>query len=132
MNLFARILREASEDTIHKLSQEYEKLGLFTNTAESHNETALDVSDTEDFEYYWKDNHHTGMFIRFTGPNSAHVNTIVIAARDRGKGLAEKLIRLLIDTCDIDSLEIADYSDGFWKHIETKFPDVKFTYEDIG
>jgi hypothetical protein len=88
---------------------------------------AIEASDNSEFDYYVKDPRHTGFFATLN-ETSFHVNTIVIAAKDRGKGLAKKIIDAVMKTKP-KRIEFSDESGGFWKKMESLYPDVEFCYE---
>jgi GNAT superfamily N-acetyltransferase len=98
---------------------------------------ALDVADNSDFDYFWKSPAHTGLFLRTRFDEASrgyivHVNSLVVAKSDRGKGLGKKLVSMIVEEFgeDLSAIEISDESMGFWEHIEELFPSLRIVYED--
>jgi hypothetical protein len=151
------VLREFywGDDKIKKLATEYKDMGFYVSEHRDTGDPFIEVADNPDKDYYWKSPEHTGMFVRFREESVdrsrkgrekfekwldsdrdeivvAHINTIVVASKDRGKGLSSKLIKKLIDVMSPDVIEVSDMSGGFWKRFESKHPEIVIWYEDTG
>jgi hypothetical protein len=127
-----------SNHYIKKLAYYYESLGFFTRILPPQPDPALDIADNEDFDYDWQHPDHSGMFL-YIYPNynedvrfTVHINSIVIAKNRQGTGLAGKMVDGLVKIMgyDLESIEFSDYSKGFWKKMEEKYPKIKFVFED--
>jgi ribosomal protein S18 acetylase RimI-like enzyme len=155
MRLFEKVLREFywGDEQIEELSNEYREMGFYVGLASDRGDPFIDVSDNPEQDYYYKSPEHTGMFVRFrqeridrsrTGREKflkwldsdedeiivAHVNSIVVAKKDRGTGIAERLLTKMIEVMRPDVVEISDESGGFWKRFASKHPEVEVWFED--
>jgi len=130
-----------SDHYIRELKEFYESLGLKVKVIKQENMApALDVADNSKFEYNWQSDKNTGMFFYFFDEQigdevkySVHINSIVIAKRNRGTGLASKMIRGLVDIFGEDLREITldDMSNSdFWKFMEKKHNHINWVIEE--
>jgi GNAT superfamily N-acetyltransferase len=129
---FQRIF-EQNSDIFSKMKMGFEKLGLFVTIPEHDDDYAISAADNERDDYFFRWPEHTGFFATWHEIDDgfhAHLDTLVIAKSERGKGLAAKILEIFVDAFDgkLKEISLNDQSNGFWSHQEIKYPNIKFIY----
>jgi hypothetical protein len=125
---------------IEKLKKEYKSLNLYCKAIDEDSlKPAFVVADNKKFDFDYNNSNHTGLWFYFypyykTAKSEedlkilVHINQIVTSKEQRGKGLAKKLIDIIITTFgeDIYAIEFDDKNPSFWNKIQSDYSHINF------